>query len=276
MSENNISLINIIEKKKEILKIINTNEFYISEYFNILDLKNIFENEINIIDILNDFLKDHTDKINKNSYININNKYYNINSLKKINIDIYIYLNNFLYRNIIGKIEKFYNILNYSITINDIILMDLHNKKINEIYNINNTNNTNDDINNTNNTNDDTTDTNYIIDTTDINNVEKLLDLMIKNKNNIKNIDIVNNILNKEIIMYNELISDFILILPIEDFNDNILKFKLLPDYLNNIKKNDMIVFCKRLEFDINILKNNKYILIIPLKIYNSNQYSFS
>ena len=176
MSENNLK--NIIEKKKEILNIINTNEFYISEYFNILDLKNIFENEINIIDILNDFLKDHTDKINKNSYININNKYYNINSLKKINIDIYIYLNNFLYRNIIGKIEKFYNILNYSITINDIILMDLHNKKINEIYNINNTNNTNDDINNTNNTNDDTTDTNYIIDTTDINNVEKLLDLI--------------------------------------------------------------------------------------------------
>ena len=277
MLENNLK--NRTEKKKEILNIINTNEFYISEYFNILDLKNIFENEINIIDILNNFLKDHTDKINKNSYININNKYYNINSLKKINIDIYIYLNNFLYRNIIGKIEKFYNIQDYSLSIGDIILLNLHDKKINEIYNFNSieinndtndtnndTNDTNNDTNDTNDTNNDTNDTNED-NNNDINDIENLFDMILKDKDGINNLEMVNIFLNKEIIMYNKIAGQFMLILAIEDFSDNIFNFKLIPDYISNIKKDDIFVFCKKLELDINIFTNNKYILIIPLII---------
>jgi len=113
---------------ENILKIredLNENEVLLTNYINTFKLSDIFEEksiEYCFYDMLKQFLnKDKED----DKVLKIKTNFFKAETLKSFNSNINKHFKNFLTRNIIKKIENFYNIPEYSLTLNDPIIVDL-------------------------------------------------------------------------------------------------------------------------------------------------------
>ena len=99
--------------------------------------------------------------------------------------------------------------------------------------------------------------------------MKKIFDPKIfNNPDNEKIIENIFNIVNKDIINYNNIKKDFILVIYLNEMENNPIKFIILPEYNNQITKNELICYASGFDIDINY-ENNKYILMIPLTLYN-------
>jgi hypothetical protein len=125
----------LLEKnKKELINTIYSNELLISKYFEFMQIDYFFDNDLIMDEILT--------SLDKSLFISINKNNYSIHTLPKINS---IYLNNYVERNYLNKIEEFYNINNYCLKVSNLFILDTNkekekenDEKIIEISNYNN------------------------------------------------------------------------------------------------------------------------------------------
>jgi len=123
---------------------------------------------------------------------------------------------NYINRNITNKIEKIYDLPELSVSLNKVIIIDTNNENNEKIINIEN----------------------FLSNT---------------NKNNLNEQQKKYNISIKNIINFNKIKNDNMITIayPLNEFKNQILKFKLMPNKNIQLQKNDALLFFSKLDFDI-------------------------